>query len=335
MSHYKENDSKSQKEAYLNEYKGHLFEFLLARLIARDALVEKNFFSQIHPSLLKRFKTYEAEIRKLDSELLKALPKLSREAFSNLKKELPREIRQVHVLGKLMGASQNSSLGESDLVLVSKEKVLPLSLKLCRFGAFVNTKSGGIKSFIKKYFSDFDEALFMQNNLNLKIDAFFNALISELTEINQLETSIPFKDAWRKKGLSELPGELSKKNRERIYQYYNEIINELYKSLEKFKNENSEVFKHVLKPLLGFSHDDMWRVICFYKNELRCPYNFSGLNLTRADELDKLKLVLHPPKEDLSSFVLKTSKFEFQIRVKPMNKFTAPALKVNCSVRFL
>ena len=62
---------------------------------------------------------------------------------------------------------------------------------------------------------------------------------------------------------------------------------------------------------------------------------FDSLEIERGEDLLKARedLFFHPLKKEVSSFSLGLKDKTLQIRVKPMNKFTVSALKVNCSVK--
>ncbi|MCR9206333.1 MAG: hypothetical protein NXH75_17260, partial [Halobacteriovoraceae bacterium] len=76
-------------------------------------------------------------------------------------------------------------------------------------------------------------------------------------------------------------------------------------------------------------------VTCFYDHKKEDRYlikKIKGFGWT--DLLKEIKTLSFPPaKEKISSFIMSFGAHDLQIRVKPMNKFTVCALKVNCSLK--
>ena len=62
-------------------------------------------------------------------------------------------------------------------------------------------------------------------------------------------------------------------------------------------------------------------------------YNFDSVDLYTSKRFENVDVQFGELKPGISSFEIVFGKTTLQIRVKPMNKFTAPALKVNCSVK--
>jgi hypothetical protein len=83
---------------------------------------------------------------------------------------------------------------------------------------------------------------------------------------------------------------------------------------------------------MGFSSKDILQVIYFHDfpsndGEQIEIHHYKSL-------LDELSVVLLEPFNDTSSVEFLVGNCSLQIRVKPMNKFTTTAIKINCSVKF-
>lgn len=327
-----DNLNKLQKEALINEYKGNLFEFLVAHLTARQLGFEMAFLSAFEGPEKERLQSYESWLRENDRECLLALPALASETASFLcqrVKDTP--LKNILVIGKKWGGKQTQGWDEADLLLVKESgETQGVSLKLCKSHAYVNTKSGGAKSFIEKYFSLFSEAHQLQKELNLQLDQSFIEMGQELYSRACLgDFPGRFDAVWTEAKLSELPGELPDEFRVVVQKNYAEVIANIYGTMTILQELNSELFNRSLYSLLGFGNPLMWQLSCFYQGE----YKFSHCDFV-SDVLgifqDK-KVELYPLQSKISSFEIAIGEVILQIRVKPMNKFTACAHKINCS----
>ena len=133
--------------------------------------------------------------------------------------------------------------------------------------------------------------------------------------------------------MTELPGELTGKNKEYMLTYYEEIINQLEREIKFIEKSDKELFEKSLASILGFSPSIGYQVITEYDKE-----EVTQVRVTPALELKKelsdYQFVTRSI-EAKSSFSIHFHKFILQIRMKPMNKFTAGSMKVNCSVKYL
>ena len=203
----------------------------------------------------------------------------------------------------------------------------------------MNTKSGGVKSFLRKYFEDFNEALFWQEKLSFCVDQSFNQMAYQLYEKEGLNFEGTFDEQWEETGLSTLPGQLPKDYLPMVLEHYHRVITCLYQAFEFFFKADREKFKKCLFPLLGIGHHDIIQVTCFHgeSTELKVKkkYQLKGIHVMTGETLrQELKtLKINGLKKGLSSFEIGLESLTLQIRVKPMNIFTVPAMKVNCSVK--
>ena len=136
----------------INEIKGHLFEYLVGWSLARRYGVEKDFIRGFTGSLRSRLTSYQSFLQQNDEQLYRQLPLLSDSTVQGLLSYLPSSIKHIRVIGKIAGASHDQTRHEADILLEGDE-IIPVSLKLCKENSFVNTKSGGVKSFLAKYFA--------------------------------------------------------------------------------------------------------------------------------------------------------------------------------------
>lgn len=349
MKDWQSLQGKAQSEALLNEIKGNIFEFLLAAQICRLKGIEGVFlrtFSQLgEGKALEDLKGYQQWLRSSDPELYSRLPQLAEEvATLLLAKEGPLadvELENILVTGKAGAVSGQESFGEADLWLKTTQGDVPLSLKLCKKGAFVNTKSGGIRSFIEKYFGEFPGVQDYQEKLNATLDKSFTLMAQELYEWADLpfdESAIKtqFSPEWVELGLSELPGELDPQAREILFTHYHRVISVLFSILHDLYEQDQELFKKSLAPLVGMSLENMIQLTCFHcEDKEQGRYQLASLQSYDWHEfsvgLGGLKF--GPLQKKISSFEIYLGKKKLQIRVKPMNKFTVSALKVNCSLK--
>lgn len=331
---------KSQTQALTNEYKGHVFEYLVAHTLARHYGVEKDFLESFGGELKQRLSFYEAWLRENQREMLPRLQVMARESAQTLiaKTSLSAEkISSVMVMGKTAQSSRYRDFAEADLLLISsREQMIPISVKLCGQGAFVNSKSGGVRSFLTRYFSSFDGVERDQAEWNEQVRLAFDSLALDLYDLVGLEWSDgqkPFGPEWDELGLSHLPGQLAPELRERLHQAYDQMVSPLYLVIHKYLQKDKERFSQALRPLFGLGHEDLIQLSCFESRKAGHPTDHIDL-LGReqwSTFLPELKLL--DKKAGLSSFCLEMGPYTMQLRLKPMNAFTNSAYKVNCSYK--
>lgn len=327
--------SLAQKEALLNEYKGNVFEFLVAQKLANTFHFEQDFWQRHNVSLHERLVFYGDYIRENDPELYEALPKLTQSLVDELLRLFDSPLKSLSMVGKLSGPIERDTWGECDLLLSFFNFQRKLSLKLCKENAFVNTKSAGLKSFIEKYFSSFSSSFFLQKKLNEKVEKDFYKMGHSLYEQIGLEFFGKFDEQWQQSGQSELPGELDEQLSLIVLNYYSEQASFLRDVLLRFYQENSSLFLDSLFPLIGMSDPESLQAICYHGMNKGSRYHFKGNLITNYEcwkkEIEEVDFL--PCQNNKSSFEIKFKKMILQIRCKPMNKFTVPALKINCSVK--
>jgi hypothetical protein len=326
-------DSKVKKEALINECKGNLFEYLVGHFIARQYSLETVFLKGLLESQRERLIHYENTLRELDPLLIPALAAWAQDAARELQSLLPARIKNIIITGKVEGP-QFEEWKEADLLLQGPPDI-PVSLKLGKDLSYINTKSAGIRSFLSKYFSTFPDALEQQEEVNHLIDQEFLRLGHELYQCAGLPP-FPgnFDDRWDTSGFPSLPGELNEEMKNTVGHYYQQIIQRIYRIFLAWWEKNPQTFQECLYPLVGLGRPEMLQLICLYRkenNHYQCRR--MAINQRSKVQSDMKQLRLRPPKDQTASFPIDFPTFQLQIRVKPMNIFTVPALKVNCSVK--
>lgn len=318
----------TRKEALFNEVKGSLFEYLVAKEIAIEGEAELNFQKSLDKNYLTVLSQQDRMVRKFYPEMLTFLNDASKLTAKNLISYLKEVPTAPKVVGKFSNSSLAEELFEADMVLSLKKSQLPVSLKLNKKNAFVNTKSGGIKSFFTMYFPFLP--LTIQKNFNQFVDMEFNRMAFELHALHDLDFPGHF-NIWVKRGLSELPGELDADSRGILKAYYARMAGEMHSILTEAFRDFPEDFKISLPVLMGFGKKEILQVICFH--------DFPGNETSQIDihsfsevvsQLDETKI---KPFSTVSSVEFEIGNWALHVRVKPMNKFTTTAVKINCSVK--
>lgn len=331
------NDSHSQKEALINEFKGNLFEYLVGSQMASALGLESRFIQSFGGELRVRLSEYESWLRQNDPELVGQLPNLALETSRKILSYFPTSgIQNVLVMGKVGAGGGNERFKEADLLLLYEgEKVIPVSLKLCKANSFVNTKSAGVKSFIKKYFGTFEESFEKQEELDQIVQMSFLDMANQMYELVGLRFAGGFDGQWVDSGHPELPGQLEPGMNQVVVKSYRPVIAKVREILLEFFGKNEKLFLHCLKPLCGFGQDNMTQVTCFHSSSKEGRYQTHSIHI--SDEKSSVLNAddVHFPEEnrEISSFEISLGKLILQIRIKPMNKFTVPAHKINCSVK--
>lgn len=319
----------TKKEALFNEVKGSLFEFLVARELARVSFQEEEFLQSLDKNYLNVLTQQDRMVRQFYPEMTDFLNVVSIASAKKLIEHLGFAPKKPKLLGKLVNSGTNSEWHEADLLLDGKSGTLPVSLKLNKKSAFVNTKSGGIKSFFSQYFSFLP--LSVQSKFNQLVDMEFNRMAIDLHAFHQMEYEGNF-HAWVRRGFSELPGELGPEEREILKRYYARIASELHNHLSSGVKSHPKEFAESLYPLLGFSSPEIMQLICFhdFKNKSFVP----EIDIHSFSEVESsLKNLTLEPFGNISSVEFTLGDWNLQVRIKPMNKFTTTAIKMNCSVK--
>ncbi len=323
------------KEAIINEFKGNLFEFLVAQGLARFSHIEDQFLLSLPIEFKSKLGSYEELIRTHEPRLLERLPSLAQATVKKIladKSFFEVEFINWNVIGKMVATNESETWNETDIVGTTKDGVkLALSLKLTKDHSFVNTKSAGVKSFFTKYFSGFGSDISIhQKALNNEVDESFLVMGHKLYSMIDSEFHGSFNRIWSD-NYTELPGELNPEMRVIVHENYYRVAIKLSEHLNLLKNKNSELFFDSLYALCGFGHADIIQVNCFHQD-----YELKEITIKKFDDLFfkmNKECTILPLKEMGSSVEIVMGKMVLQIRVKPMNKFTTAAYKINCSIK--
>ena len=340
-------DTNAQNEALINELKGTLFEYLVAESLSR--LAGSECICKTAPDLRNRLLHYESWLRDHDLELIKFLPSAALPIAESIKARIPEQLLGVEVIGKIAGGSGQKELHESDLVLHvvrsdgAKEDFF-IGLKFCKTNSYVNTKSGGAQTFLSRYFSQFPKVSQLQDEFNFEMERAYLMMGQTLYEETGLaaqryEFVGNFGDEWSESGMSHLPGQLSPKLNHVVLEYYQRCILSLYEKITVLYKSSPQMFVQSLYPLMGFGARNLIQVIVFVDYKCEVDQKHYGLNSFKIhteqnvhEELREMSLGTSPL--EISSFEILMRSWRLQIRMKPMNKFTVPGLKVNCSVKY-
>lgn len=316
-----------KKEALFNEVKGSLFEFLVGQNIALKTFGELNYINSIDSNYLAVLSQQDRMVRQFYPEMLPFLLDVSKLSAEKLLNLFGDEISNIKLAGKLINSREEYD--ETDLLITTKNRVEKVSLKLNKQGSFVNTKSGGIKSFFSTYFPFLSPNI--QKKFNDFVDVEFNRMAIELHQQHDLDFDGTF-SGWMHANLSELPGELDQADRNILKSYYSRISKEMHAILTFASQENLGEFSRSMLSLLGFSSQDIIQLICFhdFKSNGQARVEIHSLNDVKS-KLNYLKIREH---QETASVDISFGGSDLQIRVKPMNKFTTTAVKINCAVRF-
>ncbi len=314
------------KESLFNEVKGSLFEFLVGKNLAVINGEEKEYLEGIDRNYLNVLSQQDRMVRQFYPEMSSFLIKCARDTVISIKNGLKEDPRKPRLMGKLVNTLDKQDWHEADLIVETSSGPRPVSLKLNKKGAFVNTKSGGIKSFLSQYFSFLPSN--HQTSFNQLVDMEFEIMSRELHELAGIEYDGNYK-SWVQAGLSELPGEVSAPMREALKAYYARLALALHGHLSAALELDAEKFRESLFPLAGFSSRDILQVVCFH--DFKNQDGATEIFLHDAKEItDEVEII---PFHQTASAEVKVGLWTLQIRIKPMNKFTTTAIKINCSVK--
>ena len=309
------------ENALVNELKGILFEYLVASKIAANYKIQTKFNSDLCHVFKRRLQQYQLTLLKMDSNLYDRIFLYADQTCQKIINELSLE-KVVSVY--LMGKDHEEKVGESDIILKTESGDINISLKLLKKSAFINTKSAGVNSFLKKYF-DSEE---LQEKVNQNYLQIFDEFSLKIASKAGVELKHNLSETWKENNLPDRPGILSEEFKPILFQYYGQVKNEILRSVIEVQNKSSKTFNDGLSSLIGFSKSDIIKVVFEYeKNKL------GNCNIFK---LPKSKLNPEIVKtESNTSFLVRCEKILVQFRVKPMNKFTVPGIKLNISVRHI
>jgi hypothetical protein len=328
----------------LNEWKGCLFEYLVAKSFSVVSHEPSYFQQKIPPAMIETLWSYQKSLYQQHQKLYHCLP-LWAEETANAIKGMPqyqeKELWKVWWSGK--GKEVLTKKNEADVMLYfSGGTTLLCSLKLSRYASYVNTKNAGVKSFFSRFFS-YAWNSYKQKQYEEKLDLLFSQLTWRLyhtvTHHEQEEldaSSLSLDQYWQSKGKPLLPGQLDAEERKWVHHWYFEVMSLIYQEIHlifydpQWKEELIESWPK----LLGREEGELVQVVAFHDGH-------DGLHLKKIFILEHEFIRRQLNQARLGVLGVGKSYMEIffpgmilQIRVKPMNHFTVQSLKINCSVKF-
>lgn len=320
------------QQALLNEYKGYVFEFLFAKILSQKIPAkyfdgEIEFIASLNNEEIQRLKEYQHYIYSHDLILYRGLNVLAEKAV-----DFYYQGRNENIIKKIELVSRKKNVSDNaDVVIyylnnngVNEDH---LSLKLCKDNVYVNTKSAGIKSFLTKYFHADME---IQKRLNATTVQSFEKMRFQILDFYGHDLSMTDFQSWLGDGNSSLPGNLPEVVRSHLLNYYHECLQGIYLEVYEITKNNPEFASQAFLHLCGLTHSTT-HLFCFHKGTK--SYDLSKIIELCAGELIGEVPQIIPPARGSSYFLVDYKKVSLQIRVKPMRDFTAPAMKINCSVK--
>lgn len=328
------NSSNLQLEAYLNEYKGNILEFLIASQISKRNNIESEFLKSIGPSFLAKLGEYESFIQEHRPLLLSRLFELSQKMSDVFLSHCNASVKNVYLIGKVAKAGHDHRFEEADVLVETQDCTHYLSIKMNKYSSLVNTKSAGIKSFLSKYFEAFSSSREDQQSLNRELSIYFNEAMREIHDIYQIEFDSEFKN-WNEADLPTLPGELSEEARAALFKLYYRLSLFIFKKLGRYYNENPRLFSQSLLPLLGIGNTKIKQLVCLHRPDKQQLPTIEKIIFEDANKFDFSEMEIVKTDGITSYFDIRfMGSRKLQIRVKPMNKFTAESFKINCAINY-
>lgn len=319
-------------EALLNEYKGNIFEFLVAQKVATKFGVLGPFFDSINQNVQTMLGQQESYLRNYHTYLLTELPKLAELCADSIFDDFKHlKLTNCLIVGKVLGAANDNRYQEADLILVTDISEILISLKINRRGSYVNTKSAGIRSIFSKYFSKLDSKE-IQYELDQFVDFEFETFSRKMHDEKGIVYTEGFK-TWESYGLEVLPGQLQGRCKELLMEYYEKINDKIYDLLLQLYTKNEKDFLKSLFPLMGFSSHQIHQVTAFYElDKDKLIFHKMKIDIFGIEDIQKVRPVIEKKNKLIEVCI---DKLKLQLRLKPMNKFTQKSFKVNCAIKKL
>ncbi len=337
------------RDALLNEYKGILFEYFVALNLAKNFQSESDFLLSLTFHQKQLLREYGEKIQNLKPELLNQLHAMALEFTSNLSQFCRQYISKVYPhfvpalanvvvhLSSKWGLQNVTLKTEGDIFLILKncpselrtgdfkDEFIPLSIKLGKHGSYINTKSAGCRSFLKKYFEE-DERQLQFNDM---LDFSFHQMAFQLYEINGLKYLGKFDSNWTDL-FSELPGDQPQSHKNIIHQHYQRLANKMAEILRDIAHKNPQKFSRAILQFLGQSERGQIQGICFHSNHQYHHSEFYESFLLHKSIEKSLTCI------DSQKFWVNIhgDSFTLQLRIKPMNKFTDQSYKINGAIHY-
>lgn len=322
-------------QALLNEVRGNLFEYLLAYEISKSWGAEGEFFHNQSPKITQQLGAYQDFLLRHSPSLLGKLQSLARACFPFLQRVLAPRIsglERVKVVGKLAGPWDAKRIGEADILLFcSGGKEVGVGVKMATDGSFINTKSGGAKSFLAKYFSPFPQALSLQKGLIGLIEWSYQEMLAQISQELGLANSLLTPEELKGHLDSPLPGDQGPEVRAIINAHYGRVATKIFESFSLLRKEDERLWRQCLWPLFGLGQKKGVSFYVLYRGDYQLSRAWALDEGLVAGQLEQAHL--GGPPEGKSHFMVQAPGISLQIRVKPMGSFLAKSYKMNCSVK--
>lgn len=328
-----------REQALLNEYKGNLYEYLVGAALSSLYKTESKYILGLTADFRKMLAVQESFIREYYPDLLLDLPvlakSLAQEIYNKLDLKNESEVL-VELVGKVALASHDDRYAEADLVIKESSNIYPISIKLSKAHAYVNTKSAGVKSFIAKYFnSKIICPTQTQNDLNIKTEKLIEWLGRELHEAKDLDYSENYEN-WLIAGMPTLPGQLEGETRDIYKTFLHRLNQEIFTAIKTLFDTDKKDFIESSLSLIGFSDKNIIQATTYYVNQNGRYVLFKNIIDTFEDfKSDLSKIKLGELKTSAANFDIHFKDRILQLRLKAMNKFTSKSYKINCSVKII
>jgi len=320
-------DQTINKEALFNEVKGSLFEFLVGKELSSLHGNEFLYLKSLSKDYAKVLQDQDRMIRLFYPELRSFLEASSRRMAEKMMKIYPG-FKTIQLVGKASHAGGNE-LAEGDLLLLNDQtdEKIYLSLKISKKNSYVNSKSAGVKSFLTTYFP-IEGASQVQEDFNFFYEHQYEQMARDLHELENIAYDSSFSQ-WKNLNKTELPGELRFELSERLIEFYRTVALRLSGILLDFYKRNPVQFLNSLKSVTGFSNPHVVQAHLFHDGH---AIESIAIDILEQGLWDKMGEVCFKPTIGASVEIV-SSMMTIQLRVKPMNKFTSPAVKINCAYK--
>ena len=312
------------KNSFINEIRGRLLEFSCGMELCAAADIIDLFYTNISDLQISELQQYQDFLRSHDLLSYEYIQKAGKYFANYYIENINENISNVLLTGKMQSTD---NFHEADIAVSMSNNMRDLiSLKLIKEDSFINSKSAGIKSIFLKYFNRSQ----MQNDLNQKVDFEFDQFRLRFFEhFDRSVNDLSFSQLCDVEKISSRPGQLPNDLKIILFMFYKACIDEIYRGFKIIYEEQKDNFLEFLYPLIGFG-DEAIKVMAFVHNR-----DFSNMNMSyhKISDVQSRMIKIHEVSGN-SSFLIELDKLYLQIRVKPMNSFLAPSMKINCSIKF-
>lgn len=304
------------KQGIVHQRIGAIFEWSVCHLLAQKWQCEEVLLNTLHENYFKNLEDYQRDIYNFSSEKYYLIIQGARETAHYIdslygkNKYVPFPLRP----------TEDSHFTEADIFLSGAQKV-GISLKFSFNHSFINTKSAGYQSILSQYFSqDFS----LEKQLKISLATNHYRLMEELSSEFSFKGDFSTQD-WMKQGLPILPGELEGQAQKILHHYYSDLAGDLYQALRIILDTDLNCFVAGIKKIMGFSDLNTIQVVTRYDKE---SGYFNVQHFDLANSFFGIKSMTHQAGASYINIEMDSGHI-LRLRVKPMDKFIVPGIKVN------